>query len=137
MRQDDVRCELGQLCSVFAYLRGTTTSPMGINPHVLANAPTRLLQSLQECPDPGLKILIVRSCVQEHANAPNALGLLSLRRERPCCQRTTENRYELAPSHLPPSQDNASYRVKIILGMGDRCPLWVISGHRGQLKECP
>src|SRR5262245_63170170 len=98
MCQDDVRCECGQLCSVFAYLSGTATSPTGINPHVLTNAPTRLLQSLQECPDPGLKIRIVRGCIKEHANAPNALALLRARSERPRDRRAAEQRYEVAPA---------------------------------------
>src|SRR5262245_19056266 len=105
MCQDDVRCECGQLCSVFAYLSGTATSPTGINPHVLANAPTRLLQSLQECPNPGLKIRIVRGCVKEHANAPNALALLRARRNRPSSC-AAEHCDELAPPHRAYSNDH-------------------------------
>jgi hypothetical protein len=61
------------------------------------------LQSLQECPDPGLKIRIVRGCVKEHANAPNALGMLPPRRKRPrnCC--AAEKPDEIAPLHVPSS----------------------------------
>jgi hypothetical protein len=52
-------------------------------------------------PDPGLKIRIVRGCVKEHANAPNALGMLRPRRKRPRC-RAAEKRDELAPLDVPP-----------------------------------
>jgi hypothetical protein len=142
MCQDDVGRGCGQLCSVFAYLSGTTTSPTGINPHVLANAPARLLQSLQECPDPGLKIRIVRGYVKEHANAPNALGMLPPRRERPCC-RAAEKRDELAPSHCLPRDlgqgivatlGNALKGVRHETG---RCPLWVKSRHLQCKQRCP
>jgi hypothetical protein len=60
-----------------------------------------LLQSLQECPDPGLKIRIVRGCVKEHANAPYLFGLLGLRRDRPR-RHTAEKSDELAPPHCRP-----------------------------------
>jgi hypothetical protein len=34
----------------------------------------------------GLKLRIVRGCGQKHADAPNAVGLLRPRHERPCCR---------------------------------------------------
>jgi len=46
-------------------------------------------------------------------------------------------RWPFRAGDLPPSQDNASYRVKIILGMGERCPLLAQSGHHATEFECP
>jgi hypothetical protein len=46
MGQDDVWRERNQLCCVFANSSGIAQGPTGVNPHVLADAPARLLQSL-------------------------------------------------------------------------------------------
>jgi hypothetical protein len=43
MGQYDVWREGSQLCCVLANSSGITCGPMGINPHVLANAPAGLL----------------------------------------------------------------------------------------------
>src|SRR6516165_5416023 len=75
--------------------------------------------------------------------------LLALRCERSCRERAIKRQY-LAPSHLRPQSDGASYRVKIT--WGDLCPLWVKSrhwegetdvrftpesGHWNSVVECP
>jgi hypothetical protein len=44
----------------------------------------------------------------DHADAPHPLPLLRARRERPCCRRTAEQRYERAPLHSITSSARAS-----------------------------
>jgi hypothetical protein len=56
---------------------------------------------LQECPNPGLEFRIVRSCVQEDADAPRLLTLLRSRSERPS-RRTPKYAEKLPPPHPPP-----------------------------------
>jgi hypothetical protein len=55
---------------------------------------------LQEYRNAGPLFRIIRSCVHEHANAPNPLALLRARRERPRRRRAAEQRDELATSQL-------------------------------------
>jgi hypothetical protein len=50
---------------------------------VAADGPAQQRQRLQERCDPGLKLRIVRGCVQDYADAPHPLRLLRARRERP------------------------------------------------------
>ena len=102
MCQDDVRRECGQLCSVFANAGAIAPSPADINPYVLPDAPARLLQSLQERPDPGLKIRIVRSSSQQHTDPPHAPVLLRARGEWPSSHCSAQKRDELAPLHVSP-----------------------------------
>jgi len=45
---------------------------------------------------------IVLSIDHQHADAPHLVGLLRVRRERPCRRRATEERDEVAASHLAP-----------------------------------
>src|SRR6516225_8482317 len=85
--------------SVSANLGGIDRGPAGLNPHVLPDAPARLLQPLQERPEAGLPYRIVCGCGHEHPDAPHAIGLLRPRRERPRCYRAAEQRDELAPRH--------------------------------------
>jgi hypothetical protein len=79
MRQDDIGRQRGQFRCVPANVGGIGRSPAGVDPHVAADAPARLLQPLQERPEPVLKYRIVRGCGQEHADAPHPLGLLPAR----------------------------------------------------------
>ena len=58
-------------------------------------------QPLQERPNTGLKLRIVRRCGQEHADAPHPLGLLRARGERPSDGYGTQQRDDLAPLHVP------------------------------------
>jgi hypothetical protein len=83
MGQDYVGCERGQLRCVSANLGDVGRGPARVNPHVAADGPTQLLQSLQERSDTGLKFQIVRGCGQENADSPYPLALLRTRRERP------------------------------------------------------
>jgi hypothetical protein len=55
-------------------------------------------QFLEECPDQGLKSRIIRSCRQEHPDAPYPLRLLRRRCQRPrrCAPKP---RNEVAPPH--------------------------------------
>src|SRR5215831_2762856 len=99
MRQDDVRRERGQFSCVLANFAGIARGPAGVDAHVAANGPAQERQRLQERPNAGLPFQIVRSCGQEHADAPHPLALLRVRREWPCDCRAPDQRDELAPSH--------------------------------------
>src|SRR5262245_26803926 len=84
--QNDVRRERGQLCRIFANPGDTAWTPSDVKPYVAAINPTELLQCLPECADPRLIARIVRGCIQEHGDTPNALGLLSAGRKRKRCR---------------------------------------------------
>ncbi|MGB3658984.1 MAG: hypothetical protein WBA14_13765, partial [Pseudolabrys sp.] len=71
MGQDEVRRERGQFRRVSANGGCIRGGPAGVDLHVAADGPARVLQRLQERPDPGLKFRIVRGCGQEHADAPH------------------------------------------------------------------
>jgi hypothetical protein len=112
MSQNDVRRERGQFRRVPANFRGISCGPARVDAHVAADAPTQLLQPLQERPDAGLKFGIIRACGQQHADPPRAIGLLRARRERPRC-RTAEKRDELAPFHsITLSASASNYRCR-------------------------
>src|SRR5262245_56231887 len=82
------------------------SGPVGVDPHVAANAPTPTLQLLQKRTDEGLKSCIIRGCGEEYANTPHALALLRAHWRGPCNRRhpNAEKRDELAPPHVPPSR---------------------------------
>src|SRR5262249_40944157 len=88
-----------QFRRVSAYVLGFTAAPTGVDPHIAADDPTRLHECLLEGSDPSLKVRIVRSGRQQHADAPHALALLGVRGERPH-GRTADERDELAPFQL-------------------------------------
>ena len=102
MGQDDVRREGSELCRVFANCSGIARGPTGINAHVLADAPARLLQSLQERSEPCLEFRIVRSRSHDDSDPPHALGLLRMNRGRPGSGKAGNRFDELAPSHCRP-----------------------------------
>src|SRR5215831_1938957 len=86
--------------------------PPDVDLHIAPDGPTQLLQRLQECPDAGLKFRIVRGYGQEHPDAPHAVALLRMRRERPN-RRAAEQREEIPPpqiAHVAPSP-GATVRV--------------------------
>jgi hypothetical protein len=58
-----------------------------------------LLQPLLKRGKTGPSLSIIGGQVHEHANAPHPLTLLRARRERPRCDRTAEQRDELAAFH--------------------------------------
>src|SRR5262245_21549805 len=72
--------------------------PAIVNPHVAADGPARLLQSLQKSSDTRLRFRIVRSEVREYADPPHPLRRLRPRRERPRGRRAAEQRNELTPA---------------------------------------
>ena len=88
--EDDVGRKRGQLRRVPANLCGIGRGPAGVDAHVAADGPARLLQALMKCRDAKLKFRIVRGGRQEHADAAYAFALLRARRERQtcCCQST-------------------------------------------------
>ena len=55
--------------------------PAGVESQIAADGPARLPQPLQERPDPGLKLRIVRGLGQDDADAPHPLALLRTRGE--------------------------------------------------------
>src|SRR5262249_32099256 len=77
--------------------------PAELDPRVAAVDPAQLLEALQECSVTGLRFPVVRSQAHYDADAPRALALLRLRRQRPCSHSAAEQRDELAPSHSIPS----------------------------------
>src|SRR5262249_48505970 len=82
---------------------GIGSGPARVDPHVAADGPAQWHQRLQERPDPGLIIRIVRGCAQKHTDPPHAFGLLRMGREWPRHCRAAYQTDELASSHcLPP-----------------------------------
>jgi hypothetical protein len=77
---------------------GVVATPSIVDPHVVADSPAQLLQSLMESCEARLSFSIIGDGVHEHADPPHPLRLLRAGRERPrhCA---TEQRDELAPSH--------------------------------------
>src|SRR3954468_4222951 len=86
----------------------STPSGNVIDPQVASDGPTRLLQSLQECRDVGLRLGLVRTREHQHTDAPYALGLLRTHHNRPRRRRAAEQRDELAPPHSITSSACAS-----------------------------
>ena len=62
MGQDDVGRERGQFRRVLANLGGIGRGPAGVDSHVAADSPARLLQALMKCLDAGLHFRFVRGC---------------------------------------------------------------------------
>src|SRR5205809_4470022 len=68
--------ERDQLRSIFCALVGIVRAPAGIDPHIMANPPTRFLQALVKRRKSVLAFWTVRSPVHEHANPPQTFRLL-------------------------------------------------------------
>jgi len=84
-KPDDVRRKRDQLRRVPGNA-AHVGCPAILDAHVAADGPAKLLQSLQERADAGLRFRIVRRQVHEHANAPHMAALLRACRKRPCCR---------------------------------------------------
>jgi hypothetical protein len=82
MRQDDVGSERDQFRRVFAHVVSIAAAPAVIDTDVLADGPTRLLETLRKRHEAGLSFRVVRRKGRQHADAPH-LALLRARRERP------------------------------------------------------
>src|SRR5262249_59699269 len=74
-------------------------APPGLDCHVAAIGPAKLLEALHKCRHATLRLWIVRRERIQHTDAPHSLRLLRARRERPRCCRAAEQRDERAPLH--------------------------------------
>jgi hypothetical protein len=99
MRQYHVRHERDQFGRMPANLGGIGCGPAGMDLHVAADGPAQKRQPLQERPEEGLILRIIRGCGQEHADASHPRGLLRARGERPR-SRPAEYTDKFPPPHL-------------------------------------
>jgi hypothetical protein len=97
--QDKVRRQRDQFRHVCALAVDISLAPANIDSRVAADRPSRFLQPLQERRQARLPVWIVRSAIDEYADAPRPVRLLRARRERPC-RRAAERGYQLPPSHV-------------------------------------
>src|SRR5262249_57809710 len=72
--------------------------PTNVDPHIAAIGPTQLRKGLPERKDAKLRRRIVFVEPDEHADAPYAVALLRLPRERPSRGRAAECSQQLPPS---------------------------------------
>ena len=77
--QNDVWRQRDQFRCIFAIVFEIACGKAIIKPHIAAVGPAQLLQSLLECREAYLVVLIVRGPGREHANPPHPLGLLRAR----------------------------------------------------------
>src|SRR5262249_42437464 len=97
--EDDIRRESHQVGCIGAEAIGIARSPSGLDLHIAADGPARLLQTLQKYSIARLSERIVRIRVHEHADAPHALALLRPRHSRPR-RRAAEQHDDLASPHV-------------------------------------
>jgi hypothetical protein len=88
--EDDIRRERHQFGCIGAKAIGIARSPPGLDLHIAADGPARLLQALQKYPIARLSERIVGSKVMEDADPPHPLALLRARRARPRRRRAAE-----------------------------------------------
>src|SRR5262249_46354887 len=115
-RKNAIRRERNQLRSLLANLGGIGRGPAHIELYVATDAPARLLQLLLKCPNASLKLRIVRSGGQEHADAPHPLPPLRARRRRPRDYPAAGEGDEFPPPHgaYPKAKDQG----RSIAGLG-------------------
>jgi hypothetical protein len=101
MGQNDIRRERDQLGCMSTNVVSASFGPTSVDPHVLTDAPARLLQPLHERPDTDLIFFIIRRRWDDYANAPHLVTLLRMRIERPRSGCATEKSDELAAVSLP------------------------------------
>src|SRR5262245_10230739 len=98
--QNDVWRQGDQFRSIFAIVLGIGCGKAIINPHIVAVGPAQLLQSLLECREAYLDVLIVRGQARKHPDPPHPLPLLRARGKRPRGRRhAAEQRHERAALH--------------------------------------
>src|SRR5215467_1039948 len=85
--------------------------PAELDSRVAALGPAQLLEALQECSVTGLRFPVVRSQAHYDTDAPDALGLLRPRRERPRGRGTAEQRDEQQPSGWSGERHVHSHRI--------------------------
>jgi hypothetical protein len=81
--EDDIRRESHQVGCIGAEAIGIARSPSGLDLHIAADGPARLLQTLQKYSIARLSERIAGSKVMEDADAPHPFALLRPRRKRP------------------------------------------------------
>src|SRR5262249_53402037 len=107
MGQDDIRGERDQFRRVFAHVVSVAAAPAVVDTDVLADDPTRLLETLRKRRKAGLGLRIVRRHAHQYADPPHPLGLLRPRRERPR-RRAADERDDRAALHSITSSARAS-----------------------------
>src|SRR2546423_5369176 len=95
---DDIRPERDQFCDVLTDAIGVDPGRAIIDPHIAAYSPAQRLQRVLERRMAGYRFRIIACEELKHADAPHLIGLLRARTERPR-RRTTQQSYEIAPSH--------------------------------------
>jgi hypothetical protein len=94
---DDVGLQADQLLRERSYPIDVIAGPPKVHQHVTAIGPTQDRKRLSERRNENLPLRIVFVELHEHANAPHAVGLLRVRRERPRRHRAPEPHDELPP----------------------------------------
>jgi hypothetical protein len=90
--------QLDQLLREYTCQIGIVIGPTSINPHIAALYPAQSRQFLNEYGKKRLEFRIVLRRSPQHADAPQPVTLLRLRRERPR-RRAGKPRDEFAPMH--------------------------------------
>src|SRR5262249_38234967 len=114
MGQDDIRGERDQFRRVFAHVVSVAAAPAVVDTDVLADNPTRFLQTLRKRREAGSSLRIVRRHAHQDADTPHPLRLLRARRERPRDSRAAESQDELAPPHSINSSARSSNESGIV-----------------------
>src|SRR5262249_8090451 len=94
--QDDVGLLADQLLRERSYPIDLTAGPTKVHPHVAAIGPTQPRKRLSERREVRLRQGTVFVARPEHADAPDAVALLRVRRKRPSCRRASERDYEFS-----------------------------------------
>src|SRR5262249_6418412 len=124
--QNHVRRERQKLLGISLKASGVARCPAGIDLHIVAVSPARLLQPLDKGHDARLSFRIVRGQIHQHANATHPLALLRPRRERPGCRRAAEQCDELAALQLRGHSITSSARASTEAGTSSPSALAVL-----------
>src|SRR6516165_2132652 len=92
LQPDKLSCECVQQIDVAA-------APAYLDPHIAAFGPAELGKMPCESREQCLTFWIGGGITHEHPDPPNLIGLLRVRRERPCYCCTADERNELPPPH--------------------------------------
>jgi hypothetical protein len=85
--QDYIRSQADQILRERRYPIGVIAVPSNVHSHVATIDPTQVRKRFSECRETRLIHGIVFVARHEHANAPHAVALLRLRRERPLAEK--------------------------------------------------
>jgi hypothetical protein len=98
--QDDVWRDRDQFRGRTTNLVGIARTSAGNDPHIAPVGPAQLLQPLLKCRAAGLRFRIVRREIDEQADPPHPLALLSACSQRPDGRRAAEQHDKLTPLHV-------------------------------------